>query len=46
MVVIIMKIQQDSMALILLIVDLFGILNMQIDVVSPNKSAGVFGFSF
>ena len=41
-----MKTQNDKMALIFLIVDVFESLNMQIDVFLSSESAGVFLFSF
>ena len=41
-----MKNQQDKMALIFLIVDGFGSLNMQIDSVFSSESAGVIVFLF
>ena len=43
---IMMKIQQDKMVLIFIIVNVFGSLNMQIDAMFPIKSAGVIVFSF
>ena len=43
---IMMKIQQDKMALIFLTVDAFGSLNIQIELVLSRKSAGVFSFTF
>ena len=42
----IMKKTQDKMALIFLIVDGFGCLNIQIDSVFTDNSAGVIGFLF
>ena len=42
----IMKETQDKMALLILIVDEFGSLNMQIDSVLCNKFAGVIRFLF
>ena len=41
---IMMKNQQDKMAIILLILDVFGSLNIQIDAVFSNESAGVLVF--
>ena len=41
---IMMIIQQDKMALMFLIVNIFGSLNMQIDAVRFSKSTGVFSF--
>ena len=43
---IVMKKQQEKMALIFFIVDVFGRLNMEIYSVFSRKSAGEFGFSF
>ena len=42
---IIMKIQ-DKMALIVLMLNVFGSLNMQIEAIFPSESACVFSFSF
>ena len=41
-----MKIQQDKIASIFLIVDVFGSLNMQVGACFPNKPTGVFSCSF
>ena len=43
---IMMKVQLDKMALIILIWDVFGSLNMQIDAVFSSESAGVNSVSF
>ena len=43
---IMMKIQQDKMALIFLIMDIFGSLNMEIEVAFSSESTIVFDFSF